>query len=40
MRNWNWTPRAKFLGTLLQAGIVISIIWILFMGTWYALGGN
>ena len=38
--NWNWTPRAKMIGTFLQAVAVVGIGWILFVGTWYALGGN
>jgi hypothetical protein len=40
MRNWNWTPRAKMIGTLLQAIGVVSIGYVLFVGTWFALGGN
>jgi uncharacterized membrane protein len=40
MRNWNWTPRAKMIGALLQAVAVVGIGWVLFVGTWYALGGN
>jgi hypothetical protein len=40
MRNWNWTPRAKMIGTLLQAVAVIGIGYVLFVGTWFALGGN
>lgn len=40
MRNWNWTPRARALGEILTALAVIGTGWILFVGTWYALGGN
>jgi hypothetical protein len=40
MRNWNWTPRAKMIGALLQAIAVVSIGYVLFVGTWFALGGN
>jgi hypothetical protein len=40
MRNWNWTPRAKMIGTLLQAIAVVGIGYVLFVGTWFALGGN
>ena len=40
MRNLNWTPQAKMIGTLLQAVAVVGIGWILFVGTWFALGGN
>jgi len=40
MRNWNWTPRARMIGKVLQALAVIGIGWVLFVGTWYALGGN
>jgi hypothetical protein len=40
MNNWNWTTRAKMIGTLLEAVAVVGISWILFVGTWYALGGN
>jgi len=38
--DWNWTPRARFIGNLLTAFAVIGIGWILFIGTWFALGGN
>jgi hypothetical protein len=40
MRNWNWTPRAKMIWTVLQAIAFISISYVLFVGTWFALGGN
>ena len=40
MRNWNWTPRARAIGTTLQAIAFVGICWVLFVGTWYALGGN
>jgi hypothetical protein len=40
MRNWNWTPRAKMIGALLQAVAVIGIGYVLFVGTWFALGGK
>ena len=40
MRDWNWTPRAKFIGMLFQAVAVVGIGWVLFVGTWFALGGN
>jgi len=40
MSNWNWTPRAKMIGVFLQAVAAVGIIWVLFVGTWYALGGN
>jgi hypothetical protein len=40
MRNWNWTPRARFIGTLLQAVAFVGIAWVLFVGIWFALGGN
>jgi hypothetical protein len=40
MRNWNWTPRAKLVGELLTALGVVAASWILFVGTWFALGGN
>jgi hypothetical protein len=40
MRNWNWTPRAKMIGESLIAFATIAAIWILFVGTWFALGGN
>jgi len=39
MTNWKWTPRARFIGELLTALAVIGIGWILFVGTFYALGG-
>jgi hypothetical protein len=40
MRNWNWTPRAKMIGRTLEAISVVGIGYVLFVGTWYALGGN
>jgi hypothetical protein len=40
MRNWNWTPRAKKLGEIIQALVVVFAVWILFVGTWFAMGGN
>jgi hypothetical protein len=40
MRNWNWTARARFLGNVLAAMAVISTGWVLFVGTWFALGGK
>jgi hypothetical protein len=40
MRDWNWTPRAIFIGELLSATAVVGAVWVLFVGTWYALGGN
>jgi len=40
MRNWNWTPRAQMIGTLLEAVAVIGIGYVLLVGTWFALGGN
>jgi len=39
MRDWNWTPRARFIGEVLKAVAVIGAAWILFAGTWFALGG-
>jgi hypothetical protein len=40
MRNWKWTPRAKTLATIIQAVVVVIAGWILFVGTWFAMGGN
>ncbi len=40
MRNWNWTPRARLIGELLTAIGVVATGWVLFVGTWFALGGN
>jgi hypothetical protein len=40
MRTWNWTPRAKMIGTFLQAIAVVGIGYVLFVGIWFALGGN
>ncbi len=39
MKTWNWTPRAKVIGAVLQALAVIGAAWVLFVGTWFALGG-
>lgn len=33
------TPRARFLVEFLTAVAVISVGYVLFVGTWYALGG-
>jgi len=40
MKDWNWTPLARTIGLLLEAAVVIGLGWVLFVGTWYALGGN
>jgi hypothetical protein len=40
MRNWNWTPLARTIGLLIEAALVVSIGYVLFVGTWFALGGN
>jgi hypothetical protein len=40
MPNSNWTPRARFIGELLTALAVVGAGWVLFVGTWFALGGN
>jgi hypothetical protein len=40
MRDWNWTPRARFIGNLLAAVGVVAAGWVLFIGTWFAFGGN
>jgi len=38
--NWNWTPRARLIGELLTAIGVVATGCVLFVGTWFALGGN
>jgi len=40
MNDWNWTPRARFIGNLLAAAGMVAACWVLFVGTWFALGGN
>jgi len=40
MSNWNWTPLARTIGLLIEAVLVIGAGWVLFVGTWYALGGK
>jgi hypothetical protein len=40
MSNWNWTPRARMIGDLLTALGIIAVGWVLFVGTWFMLGGN
>jgi len=40
MRDWNWTPRARMIGNVIAAAGFIAASWILFTGTWYALGGK
>ena len=40
MRNWKWTPRARFIGELLKAIAVVAAGYVLFVGIWFALGGN
>lgn len=39
-QTWVWTQRAKVIGTVLQALAVVGAGWVLFVGTWFALGGN
>jgi hypothetical protein len=40
MKDWNWTPRARLIGNVIAAIGILAIGWILFVGTWYALGGK
>jgi hypothetical protein len=40
MRDWNWTPLARTIGLLIEATLVIGIGWVLFVGTWFVLGGS
>jgi len=40
MNNWNWTPRARMIGELLSVVSTIAVMWLLFVGTWFALGGH
>jgi hypothetical protein len=40
MRDWKWTPRARRIGELLTAAGIIATGWVLFVGTWFMLGGN
>jgi hypothetical protein len=40
MRDWNWTPLARTIGLLIEAALVVGIGYVLFVGTWFALGGN
>ena len=40
MRNLPWTPRARMIGELLAAVGTVAVIWVLFVGTWFALGGS
>jgi hypothetical protein len=40
MSNWPWTPRARMIGELLAAVATVAVIWVLFVGTWFALGGH
>jgi len=40
MTHWNWTPRARLIGNTLSAVAVVGAMWVLFVGTWFALGGN
>lgn len=40
MRNLPWTPRARMIGELLSAVATVAVIWVLFVGTWFALGGH
>ena len=40
MRDWNWTPLARLIGLVIEAVLVIGISWVLFVGTWFILGGQ
>jgi hypothetical protein len=40
MTNWNWTPLARTIGLLIEAALILGIGWVLFVGTWFALGGS
>jgi hypothetical protein len=40
MSNLPWTPRARMIGMFLQVIATIGIMWVLFVGTWFALGGQ
>jgi len=40
MRNLPWTPLARLIGLVIEAVLVIGIGWVLFVGTWFILGGQ
>lgn len=40
MLDWNWTPLARTIGLLIEAVLVIGVGWVLFVGTWFVLGGS
>jgi len=40
MRNLSWTPLARLIGLVIEAVLVIGIGWVLFVGTWFILGGQ
>jgi hypothetical protein len=37
MKTWNWTPRARFIGGLIESALFIGACYVL-MGLIYALG--
>lgn len=40
MRNLPWTPLARLIGLVIEVVLVIGIGWVLFIGTWFILGGK
>ena len=40
MRDWNWTPLARTIGLVIEVVLILGIGWVLFVGTWFALGGR
>jgi len=40
MKNLPWTPRARMIGLFIQATACAGVWWLLFVGTWFALGGK
>lgn len=39
MKDWNWTPRAKAIGMVIQAIGFIGFAWLLMSAGWFMLGG-
>jgi hypothetical protein len=37
---WNWTPRAKAIGEVIQVITAIGVIWFLASAYWFMLGGQ
>jgi hypothetical protein len=39
MKDWNWTPLARTIGLVIEAVVVIGVVWLLMSAGWFMLGG-